>query len=134
MGLPEGVIPLAQGVTYLAGAPKSNSAYRALLAAREDVKRHGALPVPLHLRNAPTPMMRQLGYGDEYRYPHNYEDAVVRQEYLPEQLSGQRYYRPSDRGYETRIREYLDRSRAAIAGPAAPSVTAAPSKDKSRKQ
>src|SRR5271168_3587468 len=63
VGLPEGVIPLAQGVTYLASAPKSNAAYRALLAARADVKGQGALPVPLHLRNAPTPMMRRLGYG-----------------------------------------------------------------------
>src|SRR5208282_5952672 len=128
VGMPEGVIPLAQGVTYLAGAPKSNAAYRALLAAREDVKLHGALPVPLHLRNAPTPMMARLGYGDEYRYPHSYEGAVVRQEYLPEQLSGQRYYQPSDRGYETRIREYLERSRAAPAAPAAAS------KEKSHKQ
>ncbi len=128
VGLPEGVIPLAQGVTYLAGAPKSNAAYRALLAAREDVKLHGALPVPLHLRNAPTPMMARLGYGDEYRYPHNYEGAVVRQEYMPEKLSGQRYYQPSDRGYETRIREYLERSRAAPAAPAAAS------KEKNHKQ
>ena len=118
VGLPEGVIPLAQGVTYLASAPKSNAAYRALLAARADVKGQGALPVPLHLRNAPTPMMRQLGYGDDYRYPHDYEGAVVQQEYLPEKLSGQRYYHPSARGYEIRIREYLERSRAAIAATA----------------
>src|SRR5271170_7580459 len=94
VGLPEGVIPLAQGVTYLASAPKSNAAYRALLAARADVKGQGALPVPLHLRNAPTPMMRRLGYGEDYRYPHDYEGARVLQEYMPEKLSGQRYYHP----------------------------------------
>jgi putative ATPase len=112
VGLPEGVIPLAQGVTYLAGAPKSNASYRAMLAAREDTA-EGALPVPLHLRNAPTPLMKGLGYGKDYQYPHDYEGALVAQEYLPDELRGRVYYHPSDRGYEARIRDYLERVRTA---------------------
>jgi putative ATPase len=111
VGLPEGIIPLAQGVTYLAGAPKSNASYRAMNAAREDARKLGALPVPLHLRNAPTKLMRNLGYGEDYLYPHDFADAVVEQSYLPDQLDGKTYYAPSDRGYEARIHEYLDRVR-----------------------
>ncbi|HEY6395512.1 MAG TPA: hypothetical protein VIX12_08855, partial [Candidatus Binataceae bacterium] len=111
VGLPEGVIPLAQGVTYLASAPKSNASYRAMLQAREDAKAHGALPVPLHLRNAPTPLMKKLGYGENYRYPHDFEGAIVEQNYLPDKLKDRTYYDPSERGYESRIREYLARAR-----------------------
>jgi putative ATPase len=113
VGLPEGIIPLAQGVTYLAGAPKSNASYRAMNAARDDARKHGALPVPLHIRNAPTPLMKKLGYGAEYRYPHDYEGALVEQDYLPDQLRDRRYYDPSNRGYEARISEYLARVRKA---------------------
>jgi putative ATPase len=112
VGLPEGIIPLAQGVTYLAGAPKSNASYRAMNAARDDARKLGALPVPLDLRNAPTPLMRKLGYGEHYRYPHDYEGALVEQNYLPEALKDRRYYDPSDRGYEARISDYLKRVRA----------------------
>ncbi len=111
VGMPEGVIPLAQGVTYLAGAPKSNASYRAMLAAREDVRKLGALPVPMHIRNAPTPLMKELGYGSGYRYPHDYEGALTEQDYLPEDLLQRRYYQPSERGYEIRIRENLERAR-----------------------
>jgi putative ATPase len=111
VGLPEGIIPLAQGVTYLASAPKSNASYRAMQAARSDAREFGALPVPLHLRNAPTPLMRGLGYGAEYQYPHDYQGAVAEQTYRPEQLEGRLYYSPTDRGYELRIREYLERAR-----------------------
>ncbi len=111
VGLPEGIIPLAQGVTYLASAPKSNASHRAMLAAREDARQHGALPVPLHLRNAPTPLMRKLGYGEDYLYPHDYEGTVTAQTYRPEKLEGRLYYLPSERGYEARLREYLDRVR-----------------------
>ena len=111
VGLPEGVIPLAQGVTYLAGAPKSNASYRAMIAARKDAREFGALPVPPHLRNAPTSLMRGLGYGADYQYPHDYEEAVADQTYRPEKLEGRAYYSPSERGYESRIREYLDRVR-----------------------
>lgn len=110
-GLPEGIIPLAQGVTYLAAAPKSNASYRAMLAARKDARESGALPAPLHLRNAPTGLMRDLGYGAEYRYPHDYNDAAADQTYLPDKLEGRIYYSPSERGYEARIREYLERVR-----------------------
>jgi putative ATPase len=112
VGLPEGIIPLAQGVTYLASAPKSNASYRAMTAARADAREHGSLPVPLHLRNAPTGLMRGLGYGAGYQYAHDFEDAVSDQTHLPEPLAGRRYYEASDRGYEARIREYLDRVRA----------------------
>jgi putative ATPase len=112
VGLPEGIIPLAQGVTYLASAPKSNASYRAMAAARADAREHGSLPVPLHLRNAPTGLMRGLGYGAGYEYAHDFEGAVSDQTHLPELLAAHRYYEPSDRGYEARIREYLDRVRA----------------------
>jgi putative ATPase len=107
VGLPEGRIPLAQAVTYLASAPKSNASYRAMLAATEDVQEHGALPVPLHLRNAPTSLMRDLGYGKDYKYAHNYEDHLVEQEHMPEELRGRRYYAPSDSGHEKQIKERL---------------------------
>jgi putative ATPase len=116
VGMPEGVIPLAQGVTYLASAPKSNASYRAMLAAREDVRKLGALAVPMHLRNAPTPLMRELGYGSGYRYPHDYEGALAEQDYLPEELQARRYYQPSERGYEIRIREFIERAQRVRAG------------------
>ena len=112
VGLPEGRIPLAQAATFLATCPKSNAAYRAMLAAAEDVKRSGVLPVPLHLRNAPTPLMKGLGYGAGYLYPHDYDDAVVEQEYLPDALAGRRYYEPTDRGREREIAERLRTWRA----------------------
>src|SRR5262245_30933561 len=112
VGLPEGRIPLAQAATFLATCPKSNAAYRGLLAATEDVRRTGPLPVPLHLRNAPTPLMKGLGYGAGYRYPHDYENAVVDQEYRPPELADRRYYEPSDRGREQEIAERLRAWRA----------------------
>jgi putative ATPase len=105
VGLPEGRIPLAQAVTYLATAPKSNASYKAMLAAAADVKEKGALPVPLHLRNAPTLLMEKLGYGEGYRYAHNYPDHIVDQEHLPEELNGKKYYSPCDSGYEKTIKE-----------------------------
>jgi putative ATPase len=126
VGLPEGVIPLAQGVTYLATAPKSNASYQAMLKAREEVSARGALPVPLHLRKAPTPLMRGLGYGKDYRYPHQFEGALTDQTYLPDEIGAREYYQPSERGYEAHIREYLERARAArrrTPRPAAPSKT-----------
>ena len=108
VGLPEGAIALAQGVTYLASAPKSNASFKAMNQAREDALALGALPVPLHLRNAPTPLLKQLGYGSDYRYPHDYDEAVVEQQYLPDRLMGRKYYHPSNRGYEARIREFRE--------------------------
>lgn len=92
VGLPEAQLNLSQAVIYLALAPKNNTEYKAILAAKEDVKKHGALPVPLHLRNAPTQLMKDLDYGKDYRYPHDYENNWVEQDYLPEALSGRQYY------------------------------------------
>ena len=111
VGMPEGIIPLAQGVTYLAAAPKSNASYLAMMAARSDARERGPLPVPLHLRNAPTPLMRDLRYGQDYKYPHDYEAAITSQTYRPDELEGKRYYSPSDRGYEQIIRDYLNQVR-----------------------
>ena len=108
VGLPEGRIPLAQAVTYLASAPKSNASYKAMLAAAEDVQAHGALAVPLHLRNAPTPLMRKLGYGKDYQYAHDYEGHVVDQQHLPEELRNRRYYSPRESGYEKKLKERLE--------------------------
>jgi putative ATPase len=96
VGLPEGRIPLAQAVTYLATAPKSNASYKAMLAAAEDVKKYGPLPVPLHLRNAPTKLMKGLGYGKGYQYAHDYEGAAVEQQHLPDKLRERRYYLPKN--------------------------------------
>jgi putative ATPase len=107
VGLPEGRIPLAQAVTYLATAPKSNASYKAMLAAAKDVEEKGALPVPLHLRNAPTQLMEKLGYGKDYRYAHNFPDNIVEQQHLPDALKGKKYYSPSDSGYEKTIQERL---------------------------
>jgi putative ATPase len=109
VGLPEGRIPLAQAVTYLATAPKSNASYKAMIAAAEDVQEHGALPVPLHLRNAPTSLMKKLAYGQGYQYAHDFADQVVDQEHLPAELVGRRYYAPGDSGYEAEIRKRLQR-------------------------
>lgn len=92
VGLPEAQLNLSQAVIYLALAPKNNAGYKAILAAKEDVKKYGALPVPLHLRNAPTQLMKDLDYGKDYRYPHDYENNWVEQDYLPEALRGRQYY------------------------------------------
>ena len=108
IGLPEGRIPLAQAATYLATAPKSNASYLAMLAATQDVEQRGALPVPLHLRNAPTGLMKKLGYGKDYQYAHNFPDHVVKQQHLPEELKTRKYYVPSDSGYEKQIKERLE--------------------------
>ncbi len=94
IGQAEGWIPLAQAATYLASTAKSNASYMAYKAAKGDVETRGILPVPLHLRNAPTELMKNLGYGKEYRYPHSDPDAAKSQTYLPEALQGQRYYTP----------------------------------------
>lgn len=107
VGQPEGELALAQAVVHLATAPKSNALYTAYGEAQRSVKEKGSLPVPLHLRNAPTRLMAELGYGREYRYPHSFPGAFVEEEYLPEELKGRRYYYPTDRGYEKTIRERL---------------------------
>jgi putative ATPase len=116
LGSPEGELALAEAAVYLACAPKSNAVYTAWDAAREDVHARPAEPVPLHLRNAPTRLMRELGYGAEYRYAHDAPDAQVEQEHLPDALRGRTYYRPVDRGVEAGIRERLARWREQRAG------------------
>lgn len=108
VGMPEGWIPLAQCATYLASAPKSNASYMSYKRALADVHECGALPTPKHLRNAPTKLMKDLGYGDNYKYAHDYEGNFVQDEtYLPEKLSGKRYYEPTSNGYEKIISERL---------------------------
>jgi putative ATPase len=103
IGLPEGVLPMTQAVLYLATAPKTNTALTAYAAAKADVDAHGALPVPAHLRNASTPLQKSLGWSAGYQYPHDFEGHYVREEYLPEELRGRRYYQPSDSGGEREI-------------------------------
>jgi putative ATPase len=109
LGMPEAVLPLAQAVTYCACAPKSNAAYKGWLAAVEDVRAHGSLEVPKHIRNAPTRLMAALGHGAGYQYPHDHEGGHVREQYLPEALRGRRYYRPTNRGAEAALAERLRR-------------------------
>jgi putative ATPase len=107
IGLPEGALALAQAVIYLATAPKSNAVYTAYAAAEADIRREGALPVPLHIRNAPTGLMKDLGYAKGYQYAHSHPQAYVQQEYFPDKLKGRIYYRPSDRGFEKIIARRL---------------------------
>jgi putative ATPase len=114
LGSPEGELAIAQAVVYLAVAPKSNAVYAAFNAAVEDVKRHGTLEVPLHLRNAPTKLMKALDYGKDYRYAHDEAEGFAAGEtYLPDALKGRVYYEPVDRGLEIRIAEKLAQLRAA---------------------
>jgi putative ATPase len=105
VGLPEGRLILAQAATYLASAPKSNASYRAIDAATEAVREHGALPVPLHLRNAPTELLRREGHGRGYAYPHDHPEHFVAAQYLPDALRDARFYEPSDQGSEDEIRQ-----------------------------
>jgi putative ATPase len=112
LGMPEGIFPIAQCCTYLASAPKSNASYKAWQTAQADVRELGALPVPLKLRNAPTEAMKSWGYGEGYRYPHDEDGFSPEETYLPDALVGRRYYRPTDRGFEARIRDHLNELRA----------------------
>jgi putative ATPase len=108
LGSPEGELALAQAVVYLACAPKSNAVYRAYGAVRSFVEQDGSRPVPMHLRNAPTRLMKNLGYGAGYRYAHDEADAVAAGEtYLPDGITAQQWYRPTDRGAEARIADRL---------------------------
>jgi len=108
LGLPEGKIPMAQAVTYLACAPKSNAAYLALKAAEAVVKEHGSAQVPMHLRNAPTRLLKEMGAGKGYKYPHDYPGGYVREEYLPQGLHGSAFYSPKEIGYERQIHEMME--------------------------
>lgn len=106
VGMPEGYIPLAETVTYLALSRKSNTSYAAYLNAARKVKHDGPLPVPLHLRNATTELQKNWGFGRGYKYPHNFRDNFVEQEYLPEKLSGERFYFPGQNGEEPRLAQW----------------------------
>jgi putative ATPase len=108
VGMPEGRIIIAQAVTYLATAPKSNASYAGINAALAEVRKSGSLPVPLHVRNAPTRLMKEAGYGKGYLYAHDFPGGVVAQEYLPDKLQGTVYYDPHDSGYEKNIRERMN--------------------------
>ncbi len=107
LGMPECDLALAQAAIYLATAPKSNSTYKAYLAAAKAAKGSGDLPVPLHVRNAPTRLMKELGYSKDYNYPHAYEEHFVADEYLPEELRGKKFYRPGKFGFEQDISKRL---------------------------
>lgn len=112
LGMPECNTALAQATTYLAAAPKSNAVYLAYLAAARDALQDVASPVPLHIRNAPTGLMKGLGYGEGYQYAHNQPEGVAAMSCLPEHLEGRRYYQPTDRGREAAIGERLRQARA----------------------
>ncbi len=113
IGMPEGNLALAQAVVYLAVAPKSNALYTAYGTVQADVEQTAAEPVPLHLRNAPTGLMKGLGYGKGYQYAHSLEDKVADMQCLPDNLSGRVYYHPTEQGVEKRIRERLTEIRRA---------------------
>lgn len=113
LGSPEGELAIAQVIVYLALAPKSNRVYRAYGAVRAFIRSDGSRPVPMHLRNAPTRLMKDLGYGDDYRYAHDEEGAFAAGEtYLPDGIEDQRWYEPSEQGIEARIKVRLDELRA----------------------
>jgi putative ATPase len=109
IGPPEGYLALAQAAIYLALAEKSNAVYKAYGEAERDVRDFPECPVPLHLRNAPTKLMKELGYARGYLYPHDFEGGVVEQEYMPEKLRGRTYYHPTGRGYEKKLQEFLEK-------------------------
>ena len=111
IGMPEARIPLSECVIYLATSPKSNSAYLAIDWAMSTVRQTGNLPVPLYLRNAPTKLMKELNYGKDYKYAHDYPNHYVRQQYLPYELSGREFYQPGGMGYEVKIKEHMQRIR-----------------------
>ncbi len=108
VGMPEGAIPLAEATVYLATAPKSNASYMALNKALEEVRTGRQYPVPLHLRNAPTGLMRSLGYGKGYKYAHDYAGHFAGQRNLPEEIANKRFYEPGSQGYETEVRKRIE--------------------------
>ena len=107
IGYPEARIILSQCAIYLASSPKSNASYKAINKAQQVVKQTGDLSVPIHLRNAPTKLMKELGYGKDYQYAHDYESNFAFQDYLPDQLQGETFYEPSDNPRENALRDYL---------------------------
>jgi len=109
IGWPEGRIILSQTAIYLATSPKSNSAYMAINDAQELVKKNGNLPVPLHLRNAPTQLMKDIGYGKEYKYAHSYDDNFTDLEFLPEEIKGTTIYKPGKNRREEEAKKWLNK-------------------------
>ena len=107
VGYPEGRILLSECVIYLATSPKSNTAYKAINEAQEKVRQTGNLAIPLHLRNAPTKLMKELGYGEDYKYAHDYKNQFIEQEFLPEEIKGTTLYQPGDNQKEKSIRDFL---------------------------
>jgi putative ATPase len=108
VGLPEGNLALAQAAVYLATAPKSNALYTAFQRVQKEVRETENMPVPLHIRNPVTSLMKDLGYGKDYKYPHDYQDHFVEEEYLPENLRGRTYYHPTEQGFEKEIKKRLE--------------------------
>ncbi len=111
IGMPEAKLALIQAATYLACAPKSNALYTGYKMAQEDIKRWGPLPVPLVIRNAPTSLMKDLGYGKDYKYAHNFKQGYAVQEHMPKELKDKKYYYPTERGFEKEIKQRLERLR-----------------------
>jgi putative ATPase len=107
VGYPEGRILLSECTIYLASSPKSNAAYKAINSAQEMVQKTGNLSVPLHLRNAPTRLMKKLGYGEDYKYAHDFKNHFVDQEFLPDEIRGTTFYQPADNLKENSIRDFL---------------------------
>jgi len=130
IGLPEGTLPMSEAAIYLALAPKSNSAKMTYHAAKQAVDKHGAQPVPLHLRNAPTKLMRELGYGKDYKYPHQFAGHHVAEHYLPDSLRELRLYQPSENGLERALGERLRSLRGETVAPDGPPAEVAKSADK----
>jgi len=108
VGMPEAALILAQTTTYLASCPKSNASYKALKKAGDDVKSKPNLKIPMHLRNAPTKLMKDLGYGKHYKYSHDYDEHFIEQDFLPEELINKIYYEPTEIGREAALKKYLD--------------------------
>ncbi len=115
LGSPEGDLALAQAAVYLATAPKSNAIYDAYGKAQADARKYGSLPVPLHIRNAPTKLMKELGYGKGYKYAHDYPDGLAYQDYFPTELKNKIYYHPTNRGHERIIKDRLEKWRKILA-------------------
>ncbi len=107
IGMPEGRIILAQCATYLASCPKSNASYMAVDSALSDVREKPLYSVPLHLRNAPTKLMKELNYGKNYQYPHDFPGHFIEEQYLPDEIKNKQYYKPTDNGQEKRLKDYL---------------------------
>lgn len=109
IGKAEGWIPLSQCTTYLAASPKSNASYAGYKKALDDVRKHGPLEVPLPLRNAPTKLMKNLGYAKDYKYAHNYEGNIIDQQHLPDKIKNHQYYFPTENGHEKKLKEWLEK-------------------------